>query len=109
MRKFFKFTAMILAMMVSSGAAKATSGPGCLNIVNVASWDVLNIRAKPSATSRSVFGIDPINYGVIKLRGACIPRRASWGSRWCPITYYGDRRRYSGFVKARFVKDSDCP
>jgi hypothetical protein len=98
-----------LALFAFAGSAQATTGPGCLRIVNVASWDTLNIRARPSASSAIVDEIDPNNYGVIRLRGTCTPRNIPWGSRWCPIVHYYDRDRVRGWVKARFIRDSECP
>ena len=51
--------AAIVAIHLDS--AQATTGPGCLIVVNVASNDTLNMRAKPSAQSRvvDVFGSRP--------------------------------------------------
>ena len=98
-----------LALLTMAGTAHATTGKGCLRVVNVASWDTLNIRARPSASSAVVGEIDPNNAGVISLRGSCVPKSVSWGSRWCPITYYYDRYSVRGFVKARFVRDAECP
>jgi hypothetical protein len=98
-----------LALLIMSGTAGATTGKGCLRVVNVASWDTLNIRARPSASSAIVDEIDPNNYGVIRLRGTCTPKSASWGNRWCPIVHYDDRDRARGWVKARFIRDAECP
>ncbi len=106
MRKF-GFAIVLLAAMAAP--ALATSGPGCLRIVNVASWDTLNLRARPSASSRVVQAIDPQNYGVLRLNGTCRPRNVAWGSRWCPVTHFDGDGSRRGWVKARFVRDSECP
>lgn len=102
------FTAA-LALLAISGPSQATTGKGCLRVVNVASWDVLNMRAQPSASSRIVQSIDPDGFGVLALRGMCVPRTVSWGSRWCPVSYSDDRGTRRGWVKARFVRDAACP
>ncbi len=89
--------------------AKATTGPGCLYVVNVPDWDSLNVRARPSHRSRIVDRLKPRNHGIIHLDGPCQPRWRKWGSRWCPITHYFDDRVTRGWVKARYVRDIDCP
>ena len=89
--------------------AAATTGPGCLTVVNVDLDDGLNLRAGPSAQSRVVDVLLPGRHGVIHLDGTCTPRSAAWASRWCPVTHYGGDRTTKGWVKARFVRDSECP
>lgn len=101
------FAVVLLAAMAAP--AVATTGPGCLRVVNVASWDVLNIRARPSASSRIVAAVDPDGYGVLALRGTCVPKSVSWGSRWCPVSYSDGDGTRRGWVKARFVRDAECP
>jgi len=87
----------------------ATSGPGCLVVVNVASDDVLNMRASASASSRIVDRLVPGRHGIIHLDRTCVPESRPWGSRWCPVTHYNGDRVAKGWVKARFVRDSECP
>jgi hypothetical protein len=106
MRKLL-IVAMALAAMAT--AANATSGPGCLRVVNVDYDDVLNVRARPDASSRTVGVLVPREHGIISLRSACVPRSKPWGQRWCPVTVYDGDRIYRGWVKARFVRDSECP
>lgn len=89
--------------------AGATTGPGCLSVVNVAPDDGLNLRSRPSADSRVVAVIPPDVQGVLHLDGACTPRSAAWSSRWCPVTWYAGSGTSKGWVKARFVRDSECP
>ena len=98
-----------VAGLMGAGPARATSGPGCLVIVNVSNSDVLNMRARPSAQSRIVDGLVPGEHGIIHLDGPCIPLSRQWASRWCPITHYNGDRTTKGWVKARFVRDSECP
>lgn len=99
----------LLFLLVDIVPAVATSGPGCLIVVNVASWDVLNVRAAPSASAPIVDALVPSQHGIIHLDGQCEPLSISWGSRWCPVTHYNGDRTTQGWVKARFVRDSECP
>ena len=101
------FAAVAMAASVSPGAA--TSGPGCLVVVNVASNDALNMRERPSASSRIVDALVPGYHGIIHLDAACKPLSRPWASRWCPVTHYNGDRTTHGWVKARYVRDSDCP
>ena len=90
-------------------AAQATSGPGCLVVVNVPNWDVLNMRAGPSARNPIVDHLPPGRHGIISQSGPCIPRNVSLGARWCPVAHYNGNRTTSGWVKRRFVTPSQCP
>lgn len=103
--------ALIVLSMLLSGAAPAfaTSGPGCLVVVNVAKNDALNMRARPSASSRIVDVLVPGHHGIIHLDATCKPLSVSWGNRWCLVSHYNGDRVTKGYVKARFVRDSDCP
>jgi len=87
----------------------ATTGPGCLVVVNVAANDVLNMRARASASSMIVDGLVPGRHGIIHLDGKCVPESSPWASRWCPVTHYNGDKVTKGWVKARFVRDSECP
>jgi hypothetical protein len=110
MRNLLACVAAAVGMAVSIAApASATSGPGCLVVVNVAANDVLNIRARPSSSSRIVDILKPRGHGIIHLDGACRPKSVAWGQRWCPISHYDGDRVTKGWIKARFVRDSDCP
>ena len=98
-----------LALVAFPISAQATTGSGCLRVVNVAAGDALNVRAKPSAQSRIVISIPANNYGVLALKGECGPKTIPWGQRWCPISYSYEDGTLHGFVKARFVRDQECP
>lgn len=100
-------TAAVFA--ISGLSANATTGPGCLWVVNVSPQSVLNVRQKPSASSRIVDQLKPEQHGIIKLESQCTPLSQSWGNRWCPITHYNDGKIIKGWVKARYVRDNDCP
>ncbi|MFK4823191.1 SH3 domain-containing protein [Paenochrobactrum sp. BZR 588] len=89
--------------------AFATTGPGCLRVVNVQQDDVLNIRSQPTAASPVVGKIPAENHGVIVLKGKCEPLNRPWANRWCPITYYGEDQSAKGWVYARYIRDNDCP
>lgn len=106
MKMFMLAIAILIAQAIS---AEATSGPGCLVVVNVASDDALNMRAQPSAGSRVVGTLRPGRHGIIHLDSDCKPKSTSWSSRWCPITHYDGDDVTKGWVKARFVRDSECP
>jgi hypothetical protein len=99
----------VFALGLSAEAANATSGPGCLRVVNVASNDVLNVRERPSASSRVVDRLAPGRHGIIHLDAECTPKNRPWGQRWCPITHYDGNYTASGYVKARYIRDQECP
>jgi hypothetical protein len=96
-------------LVVLSGTAAAASGPGCLVVVNVAYNDALNMRSRPSSSARIVDVLLPGRHGIIHLDQACGPKSKPWGSRWCKVSHYDGDRVTRGYVKARFVRDSDCP
>ena len=104
-----KIALLIAAVMFMPQFAHATSGPGCLVVVNVESWDVLNMRTRPSASSRIVDQLEPGNHGIIHLDRACAPFSLPWAQRWCKVSHYNGDSVTRGYVKARFVRDSDCP
>ena len=98
-----------LLLLAAASPASSTSGPGCLVVVNVAENDALNMRAKPSASSTIVGMLAPGRHGIIHLDAKCVPLSIAWSSRWCPVTHYDGDAVTKGWVKARFVRDSDCP
>jgi hypothetical protein len=102
-------TLALVLLAVGVSPALATSGPGCLVVVNVAADDVLNLRASPSPSARIVDTLVPGQHGIIHLDGQCRPKTLPWGSRWCPVTHYQGDKVAQGWVKARYVRDSDCP
>lgn len=102
---------LIAAIVMTAGVVPvgATSGPGCLIVRNVAWGDVLNLRAKPSSSSRIVGALIPERHGIIHLDQPCAPRSRPWAQRWCKVSVYDGDGVKKGYVKARFVRDSDCP
>ena len=109
MNKFVFLASVLAVLTVYAPKAQATSGPGCLYVVNVANWDKLNMRSGPSARSRVVGRLSPRGHGIIRLNGKCIPLNKKWSSRWCPVTEFNGNSTNSGWVKARFIRDSQCP
>lgn len=101
--------ALLAVLSFSAAPAQATSGPGCLRVVNVGPGDALNMRARASASSRIVDRLYPESHGIIHLDARCVPLSIAWGSRWCPVTHYDGDRTTKGWIKARFVRDVDCP
>lgn len=103
------FVLAVLMYAAALAPAGATSGPGCFYVVNVASWDVLNIRSGPSHKTAVVGTIDPNSHGIIAQSGACVPRGKPLRRRWCPIAHYSGAGTTRGFVKRSFLAPSDCP
>ena len=101
--------ALALAALIMPETARATSGPGCFVVVNVASWDALNVRSGPSARNPIVDRLPPGRHGIISQSGPCVPRHIALGSRWCPVTHYNGDRVTSGWIKRHFVSPSQCP
>ena len=102
--------ALVAALTVmTAGPAAATSGPGCFSVINVESWDVLNVRAGPSARAPIVGTIPPHQHGIISQSGPCVPPHKPLPSRWCPITHFTGSGSAKGFVKRRYLAAGDCP
>ncbi|MGI9371356.1 MAG: hypothetical protein ACR2OJ_02580 [Hyphomicrobiales bacterium] len=89
--------------------ALATSGPGCFTIIGVGNDDVLNIRFEPAAGSKLTGTMSPRDHGIIHSEGACTPKSVEPAQRWCPIIHYNGGGTTIGFVKRKFLEDSDCP
>jgi hypothetical protein len=106
MKKLLATLGFLLAL---SPAAQATSGPGCLIVTNVAWGDVLNLRARPAPFSRIVAALIPERHGIIDLDAPCGPQSKVWAQRWCKVSVYDGEGVKRGYVKARYVRDSDCP
>lgn len=104
-----RFIAVLSAALLLGGPVHATSGPGCLIVVNVAYGDALNMRARPFASARVVDRLVPGRHGILHLEAPCRPRSLAWASRWCPVSHYHGDDVNKGWVKARYVRDSDCP
>ena len=66
-----KLLAVLFFAVSLTPAAQATSGPGCLIVTNVADDDALNMRSRPSASSRIVDQLVPGQHGIIHLDAPC--------------------------------------
>lgn len=64
---------------------------------------LIGIAAPAYATS------GPGRHGIIHPDAKSRPLNIPWANRWCPVTHYDGDRVTKGWVKARFVRDSDCP
>ena len=106
MRKLF---AVLFIAVSFTPAAHATSGPGCLIVTNVADDDALNMRSRPSASSRIVDQLVPGQHGIIHLDAPCGPLSAPGPSAGAGSAITMREVVTHGWVKARYVRDSDCP
>jgi uncharacterized protein YraI len=96
-------------VLLTGGAAEATSGPGCLIVANVAANDALNMRKGPGTSHAIVDALAPGNHGIIHLDGPCVPKSVGPRSRWCKVSHYNGDRVTKGWIKRRYTSDSDCP
>ncbi|MFB2532871.1 SH3 domain-containing protein [Paracoccus sp. p4-l81] len=101
--------ASLTTSLAATTPALATTGKGCLRVVNVAAGDALNVRAEPSARARIVDRLIPGQHGVISLDAECTPTSRPWAQRWCPISHSSGDGTTHGYVKARFIRDAECP
>ncbi len=99
----------VAVLAVFAQVAWATSGPGCFRIIDVADDDVLNIRFEPSASAKLTGTMSPRDHGIIHGKGPCTPTNVEPSQRWCPIVHYNGGGTTIGYVKRKFLQDSDCP
>ncbi len=104
-----KKLAILTALVALAGQASAATSSGCYRVVGVAGGDTLNMRSGPSAGSAIVGRLVPDRHGILSRLGPCVPKRLQWSSRWCPVTHYSGNGTTTGWVKARFVRDTGCP
>ncbi|MEM1377112.1 MAG: SH3 domain-containing protein [Pseudomonadota bacterium] len=93
------------ALAISATALNPQSAYADLCVVNVASWDVLNVRERPSASSPIVNTLKQGQHGPIWSNGTCIPQNRDPGSRWCPIMIGAGSGVGTGWVKARYIAE----
>ena len=105
--------AVILAYSVPDFAHAEADGPDYYAVTGVATDDVLNIRAGPSAASAKIGQIPPDGRHLRNLGCRGGPSFAQWQrmdeaqrrraarQRWCKISYQG----IEGWVAGRFVKE----
>ena len=101
---------LLVLFMPATGFATA-DGPDYFKVVGVASNDVLNIRAQPSAASAKIGSIPPDGDGIRNLGCSGGLTFEEWTSateeereqakkaRWCRIEYDG----IEGWVAGRFL------
>ncbi|MEL6921443.1 MAG: hypothetical protein AAFO77_10555 [Pseudomonadota bacterium] len=97
--KFVAATAVLMA----ANAATTQPAYADLCVVNVASWDVLNVRERPSASAPIINTLKQGQHGPIWANGTCIPQNRAPGSRWCPIMIGAGSGVGAGWVKARYI------
>ena len=110
-------TLTLAALLVASvSPVQATSGWGCWQPVGVAGDDVLNVRRARSARSAIVGAIQPFGGPIIAggrsradAEAKCGPQNRARPSRWCRVSVYGSGGDFSGYVKRRFLRHSECP
>jgi hypothetical protein len=99
----------VLLLLAVVTPARATTGPGCLAVTLLAPGDALNLRAGPSSRSAILGKLVAGRHGIIHFDAPCQPVDRPWPTRWCPVTHYDGDSVTTGWVKARFVRDSECP
>jgi hypothetical protein len=126
MRLLILASVLVVASAASVAPALATSGWGCFRVVDVAHWDVLNMRYGPSASTAIVGTIDPQHHGIIALndRGGivdtlaeataieemrCVPASRPLASRWCSVTHFTGAGTSIGWVSRRYLQQLECP
>ena len=103
-------------LVVSASPAHATTEWGCWQPVGVAGNDVLNVRRARSARSAIVGAIPPFGGPIIAggrgragAEANCGPASRPRASRWCKVSVYGSGGDFTGYVKRRFLRHSECP
>lgn len=108
---------VILAMMAPGASFAEADGPDFYRVTGVASDDVLNIRARPSASGDKVGSIPHDGDGIANLgcegglsyaewsAASEEERAASSRHRWCQISFEG----VEGWVAGRFLAEGSAP
>ena len=92
----------LVATLIGLAALPAVAEPDFYAVTGVASNDVLNVRAGPSAGDRIVGAL--ANGQVVRDLGC----RTQGNSRWCRIQQLDDMRS-EGWVNARYLRESGPP
>lgn len=117
MKKRFFSLAIVLSLFFPATVGADASGPDFFRVTGVASNDVLNIRAQPTARS-AIIGIIPPNGNGIQNLGcqsgltygqwqSATPaeREAARKRVWCQIYYRG----VNGWVAGWFLAEGSAP
>jgi len=99
--------AFVVALVAQ--ASPAFSVGRCLEVTNVPADNYLYVRSRASATARVLVRLPPQPSGVVQLDGECTPTSVVWEHRWCPVIYVEGDRTVSGWIKAQWAKEVDCP
>ena len=83
---------LMFGLLGAITAAHACACCGSWQVVNVAKWDVLNIRSGPGVKFQIVGHIPP--------GAACVARHKECRGRWCRVSYAD----YSGWVNVRYLR-----
>ena len=83
---------LLAGIIYGSQAAMACGCCGSYEVVNVASWDVLNIRTGPSVRYRKVGAIPP--------HTPCVIKTGRKRGRWHQISY----AETTGWVNSRYLR-----
>ena len=109
---------LILGLMTVSGLVRSDAeGPDFWAVTGVKNNDVLNIREKPSASSKIIGSIPPNGDGITNI--SCIgemsyeeyekatdaQREKRKHDRWCKVSYKG----LTGYVKGMFLTQGNGP
>lgn len=99
----------LLAAALLAQAAPALAEGQCLQVTNVPADNYLYIRSRASAKARVLDRLPAQPTGPVRLDGECTPTSAPWENRWCPVIYQDGERTISGWVKAQWATQVDCP
>ena len=83
---------LVAGLLGASSSSWACACCGSWKVVNVAKWDVLNIRSGPGVRFQKV--------GEIPAGSACVSRTKECRGRWCRVSYAD----YTGWVNVRYLR-----
>ena len=98
-------TAIMSSVLVATSVTLTKPAAANLCVVNVPSWDVLNVRERPSASAPIINTLKQGQHGPIWANGTCVPRDRAPDSRWCPIMIGAGSGVGVGWVKARYIAE----
>ena len=101
--------AIVFALALFTRAVPAVAAGRCLEVTNVPADNYLYIRSRASARARVLDRLPSQPTSAIRLDGECTPTSVPWENRWCPIIYQDGERTISGWVKAQWATQVDCP
>ncbi len=66
------------------------------------------INAHPTLGAMKLYA-KPLVLALALAVAPLVPANLAWAKRWCPVTHYNGDKTTKGWVKARYVRDSECP